>query len=452
MRIKGLAGLTVVSTLAFSMLCSATDTQALELHESLALAYENNPELKAAREAQKARDEGVPQAIAGFLPTLTYNFNRTHEGETVGDRDKEVVNPSTHTLRLTQSVFAGGEDFYSTKQAHARVLYGRQILKQVEQQILNEAVIAYMDVVRTREVLALSRSNERVLAEQLQATRDRFELGETTRTDVAQSESRLARAESDRINAEGDMVSAEAEFKRVFEVDAPNDMTMPKVDIALPDSFDALLARALENDPSLRSALYSKQVADYDINITRSVILPSVDVQAESRRSENLSTFAGGDRDNDSVALNVTVPLYQSGAEWSRIRQAKRTASEADFDYDDARNNTTNNATRSWQDLLTSKADIRATEANVKAARFALEGVKEEQQVGSRTTLDVLDAEQELFLAEVDLVTAKRNEVVAIYNVKAVIGELTAQDLALNVELYQPERYYDDVKYQFIGY
>ncbi len=315
-----------------------------------------------------------------------------------------------------------------------------------------EAVAAYIDVVRSREVLELSINNERVLGEQLEATVARFELGETTKTDVAQSRSRLATAKSDRINAEGQVTAAESEFKRVFVVAPPLNMQLPPSLPNVPDSLDLVIEAALQNNPSLRAGKFNTDVADANVDVAFSEILPTVSLNGNMSRSEGGGVGRFANVETESVTLNVTVPIYQTGSQHSAIRQAKKNARTTKYQLKQQHNDIVDAAIDAWQRYTTTTASIDARKASVDAAELALEGVREEQKIGSRTILEVLDAEQELFRARVELVSAERDRVLALYNIHAAMGTLTARDLELQVDTYDPSTHFREVKYKFVGF
>ncbi len=441
------------TAIVLPVLCSVQSAYAISLEEALIHAYNFNPSLKAERAAHEATNEQLPQAYSGFLPTVSASYSKEKDKEKLVARPTSTTHPTSKSISITQPVFDGFDSWYQIKQAKNNILVADSQLRKVEQAILTDAVIAYIDVVRTHEIVNLSRNNENVLSEQLKATKDRFELGETTRTDVSQSEARLSRAQSDRIKAEGDYIQAKAEYKRVFGIEADDTMAMPSNLPRIPNNFEDVLARTLANNPDVYLAKYKKESLKNSVRRAKSSLLPSVSIVGSMSRQTGLSsTRVSTDIDNDTVALNVSIPLYQAGAEYSAIRQAKNNERSAQYLYSEARDQAISKATTAWQQVVTTRANTRANISNVKSAKLALEGVRQEQEVGARTTLDVLDAEQELFIAQLNLVTAVRNSVLAVYNVKSAMGELTAGSLELDVALYNPNKHLNDIKYKFIGF
>lgn len=430
------------------------DVKAGGLSDALSKAYKNNPTLKAARAELKATDENIPQAYAGWMPTVTASYERSRENEKLGNNPESHNIPGTKQLSLVQPVFSGGGTLASINQAKNLVAAGRSGLLATEQQVLLDAITAYTNVVRAREVLELSENNEKVLNEQLEAAKSRFDLGEATITDVAQAESRLSRAESDRIDADGNLIIANSEYKRIFGTTPPAEMMLPDVMEELPTGgFKETLNIALENNPSLRLAEFNVAVAEDNIKILKSDLLPTVDLRGNIERRDGLGGFSNNSTvETESVTLNFAIPLFQSGAEYSRIRQAKSEEENARYQMETERNSTIDEFTSAWRSIQTARGNIKANRASVKATKVALDGVKEEYHVGSRTVLDVLNAEQELFVSQVNLATAMRDGVISVYRLKASMGELTAEKMGLDVELYDPEEHYNNIKYKMIGF
>lgn len=422
-----------------------------EMNAALAKSYNFNPELKSFRSRLKSIDEQIPQAYAGWLPTASADYSYGYEKQTASGRELNGTHPETKSLSVVQPIFNGGETLARTSRAFNAVTIGRAQLMDAEQQTLNDAVKAYMDVVRTDEILKLSEHNENVLKEQLQATQDRFKLGETTRTDVAQSEARLARATSDKVRAAGDLDVAKANYLRVIG-EAPRNVTMPSSLPAIPKTLDEAMASGLRKNPQLVAADVTRDISNDDIDILQAALLPDVSLRGTMSRQDGLSSRSGQTFDSDSLTVNAIIPIFQSGAEYSRVRQSKRTRQQRVEEFEATRDQTVESITSRWRDIETARASIISNKAAVESATVALNGVRQEADVGTRTTLDVLDAEQELFIAKVNLVTAKSREVIAVYALRAATGTLTAQDLALNVQVYDPTEHEKSVKYRVIGF
>lgn len=437
---------------AATLFVSTSNAWAFTIKEALAAAYQTNPTLQAERSNLKAVDENVPQAYAGYLPTITSTYTRARDREEIGTSPLDERTSYTAALNFNQPLFQGGGTVAAVDRAESTVEAGRQSLHGIEQSVFIETITSFIDVVRASEVLSLSTHNENVLKEQLGATKNRFDLGESTRTDVAQAESRVSFSISDRVSAEGDLIEAKAEFKRVVGIDISDKvLTTPNSLPPIPATLNDAMSIALKNNPNLLESMHLLEVAKSDIGISRSVILPSVDLVGRVSREQGIGSTRGNNLDDESIGINVTVPIFQSGAEYASLRQSMRTAEQRESGLDETRKQIESIVTTAWKDVKTSRATIVASQDAVRAAEVALEGVRQEHEVGARTVLDILDAEQELFIARVDLATARRNEVVAVYNLLASMGQLTADKMDLGVELYDPTEHYENVRYKFLG-
>lgn len=436
---------------AMALTAAAGTAQGQTLREAMALAYTDNPTLQAQRALVRATDEQVPQALAGWRPTvtLTGEAGRERADGNAGFGGPDYRNFNALTLTLTQNVFDAGKTRAEVDAAEATVRAARARLAETEQSVLLNVVTAYTNVVREQAVVELNRQNLERLRRQLEATSDRFEVGEVTRTDVAQAESRVAEAEADVIAAQGDLEVSRALFEQVVGV-APGRLQPESLIVTLPASQQDAVNQAVEANPAVTARLFDRRSAERSIASETADLLPSVDVRARASDSRT-----GGrldqDRENLELAAVLTVPIYQAGAASSQVREAKQNFLRAGDLIDEARRAATETAASAWQNLQTSLARIEALRANVTAAEIALEGVEQEAAVGSRTVLDVLDAEQELLDAQVALVRAQRDVEVARADLVAAIGGLTAGELDLPVEIYDDVEYYNEVRDQWWG-
>lgn len=423
------------------------------LNEALAAAYANSPVLRAERAGLRATDEQVPQALSNWRPTIdvtgdvkrsdTFGSNRNF-----GSKD-QIRTPRGVALNITQPVFRGLRTLAATRQAENTVEAARARLMSTEQDVLLDAATAYMNVVRDQAVLDLEIGNEKVLRRQLQAARDRFEVGEVTRTDVSQAEARLAGATAERIKAEGDLVASRAVYRNVVG-EAPRKLTAPAPPGGLPAEREAAFDLARDDHPDVVSALFDERAALDRVKGVGGELLPTVSLNAKVRRDfETIATKS--QFEEQSIGATLTMPLYQSGAVYSRLREAKQTVGQERLEVAQARRDIVQGVTQAWEALQTARARIVSFTAQVRANEIALEGVKREAEVGARTVLDILDAEQELLGASVDLVGARRDEVVAAFELKAAVGQLTARRLNLPVDFYDPERHYREVREKWFG-
>lgn len=427
----------------------APDAQAQTIAEALGQAYLNNPTLQAQRAQLRSTDEGVPQALSGwrpdvrFLGDLTKLRRRTNNiGGFGGGNDSRTT--YSGRFRATQNVYEGGRTEARISQAQNDVSAERARLVNAEQQVLLDAVTAYMNVVRDQAVLQLNINNEQVLKRQLEATRDRFNVGEVTRTDVAQAESRFARSTAVRIQSEGALEVSRAFYEQIIGA-PPSAVTQPDFPNNLPKSEKDAVAAAREMNPAVVTAVYTERAARDAVKILVGALLPSVDIVADASRSRNQGT---ADRTTDDITLSaeLTIPLYQQGTVTSQVREAKQAASQRFVQIEEARRAAAEDAARTWEQLVTARASIKSRESEVRAGKIALEGVEQEAAVGSRTVLDVLDAEQELLDAQVSLVRDQRDAIVASYDLLSAVGQLTAKSLALPVKLYDFENHYNKVR------
>ncbi len=438
-----LKGALLGGTILAAVLGAGLPVSAETLEDALAKAYENNPTLQAARAELRATDELVPQALSGWRPTAAINGEAGQEWEDSSLTGSDDLTPRSGELSVTQPLYRGGRTVAGTALAENTVLAQRERLLGVEQDVLLRAVTAYMDVLRDEAVLRLNINNEQVLTRQLEAARDRFEVGEITRTDVAQAESRLAGATAERIASEGLLTSSRAVYREIIG-DAPGTLSQAGPASELPASEEETVS-ASDSTPNVRAAEYLERAARDGVDLVFGELLPTVSLNGSLITADDVSTRNEG-TDSAAIIARVTIPLYQAGEVTSRVREAKQRVSQRRQDIETQRRAAAQFATTAWQALETARAQIESFEAQVRAGEIALEGVQQEAAVGSRTVLDILDAEQELLNARVSLVEARRDHVVASYQVISAVGRLTAMDLGLAVEFYDMERYYDEYR------
>jgi outer membrane protein len=414
------------------------------LQDALSAAYSNNPTLQAARAQLRSTDEGVPQALAGWRPTIAVagslgyadgDIRQTGNGSTSFTTTKRNARDMfTGQATATQPLYSGGATRAGTNQADNRVFAQRGRLLATEQQVFTDTINAYVNV---------------ILARQLQATNDRFRVGEITRTDVAQAEAALAGARATRQTSEGNLATARATYRRLVG-EIPDQLIEPQP-LKLPVKNQAEVNQlAASNNPSVIAALFDDAAAKDSIDLAFSALMPQVSVQAQAARQDN--SFVYGQRTiGGQVLLNASVPIYQGGAEYSKVRQARQVEQQARKVVEDVRRQAIQQATAAWETLVATRATIDSTRAAIRANQIALEGTQREAIVGSRTTLDVLNAEQTLLNSRVTLVQNLASLVTNSYQVAAAIGRLTARDLALNVPLYDETAYYNAVRQKLFG-
>jgi len=350
----------------------------------------------------------------------------------------------------TQTLFNGFQTANRTRQAESQVMGARETLRVTEQQVLLDAATAYMNLLRDQAIVDLNRRNVEVLTEQLKQTRDRFNVGEVTRTDVAQAESRLAAGRSALLGAVSNYVTSQANYRRVIGVNPGRLDPGTPVDRLSPPVLARAITEGQTQSPSVLAAMYGVDAAELAVKISEGALYPNLGLTATAAKQWD-PLFNINRETNISVIGQLTVPIYQGGSEYSAIRQSKETVGQQRLNLDVNRDQARATVVQSWGQLDAAKAQIEATTAQVNAAEIALNGVREEARVGQRTTLDVLNAQQELVNARVALVTAQHDRVVASYTLLAAVGGLSMPRLGLNVMIYDPQVHYQQVRDAWIG-
>lgn len=432
------------------------------LQEAMATSYASNPNLQSARAQLRVVDENVPQALAGWRPTVSiagsagtvFDANSrsrtTINGQQVGLYAQPNRDPFSLQGTVSQPLYRGGRTTSQTRRAENQVLAQRARVLAVEQQVLGDTITAYVGVIRFQEEVRLNVNNVQVLVRQLEATNERFRVGEITRTDVAQAESRLAGARATLADSEGQLQSARAIFVRVIGI-TPARLTAPQPLTSAARSATEAATAASNNNPQVLSALFDEAAARDFVDVQAAALLPQASLNATTFRNDN--TNAPGSRSTgNQVTASVTVPLYQGGAEYSAVRAARQDAVRARSVVDEQRRAAVQSANSAWATLLSTRAAVEATRAQIRAQEIALDGVQREAIVGSRTTLDVLNADQELLNARVSLVRALTSVVNASHALAASVGRLTAYDLALPVQMYDMTAYYNAVRNRWAGF
>jgi outer membrane protein len=429
----------------------STVAAAETLREALAAAYSYNPQLDAERARLRATDEGVAQANSAFRPTITGNaqagVQRTDTKPPIGSG---TLYPKSWGVTVDQPIFRGFRSINGVNVAEANVRAGRETLRETEQVVLIGAVTAYMDVIRDQAILKLRENNQRVLADTLRSTRAQFAVGEVTRTDVAQAEASLSAAGSAVELARANLKASAATYER-FVGRQPGRLVEPRpLTSILPKSQNTAVSIAQQETPAVVASLYQEQAARWNVDLIRGELLPTLSVRGTYQESFDSSQTIDESRVG-TVTGQLNVPIYEGGAVYSRVREAKHRHVATLQEIQRAKNEAQANAIAAWSQLVATRAQIASDRAAVEANRVALAGVREEEKVGQRTKLDVLDAEQALLNAEVNLVTTKRNLVVTSYTVLQAIGRLNMQELAVVAEVYDPEVHYSEVRRKWWG-
>ncbi len=423
------------------------------LEKALANAYLTNPEIQAGRAELRGKDETVNQAISNWRPNVefstSFGYNRVESnGDTTSTRG--LRKPKSVTLSVEQNLYRGGRTGAEIEQRELEVRAERARLADVEQDILLQAATAYSDVFRDQAVLRLTRSNEKVLKRQLEATQDRFSVGEVTRTDVSQAEARVARAKADRIQAEGDLEVSRTQFERLVGIPAGTLAAPGKVG-NLPKTLKEAVELSITKNPDVVAAQFEEKAAKKNVAVVKGELLPEVTLDGEFSKAEQTQS-ARSTREDASIVATIKVPLYQQGEVSSRLREAKQLVGQRRLEFENERRAAREAARSAWELLSTARARIEAFGVEIKSNGIALDGVKQEAIVGSRTVLDVLDAEQELLDSQVNLVRAQRDEFVAAMELLGAVGRLTAKERNLPVDYYNELEHYNKVRDKFYGF
>nr|WP_234179327.1 TolC family outer membrane protein [Sphingopyxis sp. NFH-91] len=447
-RARWLAGM------ALGALALSSQAQAETLQGALAKAYENNPTLTAARAGQRANDENVPIQKASGLPSVGASVDYQENLVIPGNSFVSPGRVLSAGSQLSVPIYQGGAVRNAVKAAEYRVEAGQSDLRATEASIFSQVVGAYMDVIRDQAIVQLNQKNVAVLKTNLQASSDRFEIGDLTRTDVAQSQARLALAEGDLRGAEANLIRSRENYVKLVG-DAPVDLQPPPALPNLPQSVEDAVAIALNNNPDIEAANQRINASRADIGAARAARMPKLSATLGGGYNNNLHSIPAGNTvaenttKSAAAGLSLTLPIFQGGRPSAQVRQAQSRSSQAIETYVATERDViaqTRGAYAAWQ---ANERVIAATEQAVGANALSLEGVRAENSVGTRSILDILNAEQEYLNAQVQLVSAKRNSYVAAFSVLAAMGKAEARDLGIEGgALYDPAANYHRVRGQ----
>ncbi len=438
-----------------------TPTVADTIEAALVRAYQNNPQLNAQRASVRSTDENVPQALSGYRPRAAITasagaqYTDTQSRTPIGNQVAEVGLHGTNFPRsigatVTQTLYNGGQTGNRTRAAESQVSASREGLRVLEQSVLLAAATVYMDYLRDSAIVEVQRSNVRVLEETLRQTRDRFSVGEVTRTDVAQSEAQLAAGQTQLLTAESNLTTTRANFRRIIGNDPMQLAPGSPVDRYLPKTLIASTDLSLVENPNVTAAMYGIDVSFLQVKVNEGALFPVVTLQGSVQQANDVNLQISR-QFNASAIAQLTVPIYQGGAEYALIRQSKETLAQQRLILEQVRDQTRATVAQAWGQLVAGKAQVSSAQAQVTASEIALNGVREEARVGQRTTLDVLNAQQALVNARVALVTAQHDRVVASYNVLNAIGRLSPEVLKLPTTIYDPSVHYHQVRDSWAG-
>lgn len=446
----------LIGAIAVAFAITGAQAEILTLNQALGLAYDTNPQLAEARAGVRAVDEGVAEANAGWRPSINASGSYgVQQGVVSGFASAFNSHPLTGTVSVTEPLFRGGRTVAEVGHAIWLVRSARAELADTERTVLLDAVTAYLDVVRDERILALNQENVHTLQSQLDAARTQHGAGAVTRTDVDQAQARLARAQSDLAGAQRQLVASRQAFEKEFGRPAPTLEMWPALP-ALPASLETAQGIGGQRSPRIVQAKADWRAADYAVADAVGALLPQVSV---SGQAQYLRDAAGTNIYTTkspqtilSITGQVTVPLYQGGAEEAGVRRAKELRGQSLLAISTAQRAVTEDVGNAWAAVEAARLQIAANDQQVAADSHALDGVREEQQAGERSVLDILNAQQELLTAQVAAVAARHDAGIAAYRLLWATGQLDARTLGLPVTLYDPTEHYDEDADAWVGF
>ncbi|MGL4322495.1 MAG: TolC family outer membrane protein [Beijerinckiaceae bacterium] len=443
----------LLAGVALAILASSSAVHAETLVGALTRAYASNPTLNVQRAAVRVTDEGVPQALSGYRPRI----NATGDVGAQSDRTSSPAGRSNSdylprgvSLTIDQTIWNGNRTGNSVRAAESNVFAQREVLRNTELQVMLDSVVAYMNVMRDSATLTVRRQNIEVIDEQLRQVNDRFRVGEVTRTDVAQAESRLAASRSLAAAAEATLKASIATYRQRIGQDPKSLAPAKPVDSMLPKNLPSAVSAALGQHPAINAAMHGVDAAQLNVKVVEGELYPTISARGTLSKRWDLQS-SGVDRQSASIVGTITVPIYEGGQVYSRVRQAKEQLGQQRINVDLVRDQVRQAVTASWGSVEATRLQVLAAQAQVQAATVALSGVREEAKVGQRTTLDVLNSQQELAEGRVALISAQRDRVVATYTLLSALGKLTAANLGLRVAHYDSKTHFNQVRDKWIG-
>lgn len=420
------------------------------LRVALAAAYNHNATLNAQRAATRAADERIGQAKSGFRPTITGDANYGFVSTTNNRTGAVDTNPYGYGITINQNLFDGFRTINNVAAAEANIKASREQLRRVEQQILEAASTAYVNVLEAREIVSIRRQNIAFLREQLRSSQARLDVGEGTRTDVAQSQARLSNAQAQLAAAQSSLEAARGTYRQVIGR-TPSNLSWPEGPVHLyAASLQGAINSGINQHPAVRLTQHAVDAALFNVKALEGGFLPSLALRGNASKSFN-SGGRGNRSSSASATLNLTVPIYQGGGVSAQVREARETLAQNRIQVDEARDEVRSAAVTAWSNLQSANANIRANRDSLRASKLALDGVIEERNVGQRTQLEVLDSQSTVLDAQVSLVSARKARLTAGYALVAAMGRLNSKRLGLSVRHYDPVDHFDQVKDRWFG-
>lgn len=448
---KSLFAVALVSATALSPMSASAET----ILGALAKAYQNNSQLNSARAGVRVTDENVAIAKSGWRPTINGSAGIDYS-TTRRNSSTSHLTTGSFGVEIRQSVFDGFQTKNNVSAAEARVRASNESLRNTEQNILFNAASAYMDVIRDRQVAALTERNLQFLTEQVRAAKSRFDVGEGTRTDVAQADASRSAAVAQVAAARAQALSSEAIYRQIVG-DAPKNLKAASpLGKLLPKSLDGAAAIAAEQHPAILATEHLVDAAGFSVKSAEGALLPQLSASAgvsqiHRDNAPTTPTSPDGWSTSASIGATLTVPIYQGGRVSAQVRQSKESLGQARIEVDVSRDSVRAAVTSAWTQYTAARESVAANRALVAAQQLALNGVIEERNVGQRTTLDVLNAQADVITAQINLATSERDVVVASYAILSAVGNLSVERLGLQVAKYDPKEHYDAVKDKWFG-
>jgi len=435
-----------------AILLMSFDARAASIFDAMADAYQHNPTLQGQRAYLRSVDENVAIAKSGYRPSIYLNGNYT---DTHAHNDVVPVNDGYRksvAAVLSQPIFNGFSTFNSVRAADKSVEAEQSNLANVEQEILLAASTAYLDVLRDESIVNLQKNNEKLLKKRLDETRERFNVGEVTRTDVSQAEARHSAAISDRIAAEGNLAASKAVYVQIVGT-SPDGLQEPtNLSDFFPKNQNEALKYAYDNNYNLKAAKSNLDAQTYTVAANNGALLPQVSFDATAARSKAESKQTKDPETNSfEWGVNMNIPLYNSGETRARIRQSKYRKWQAAENVMAAERDMISTVTSSYEYMIANESRLKSVKDQIRAYAIALDGVQQEEALGNRTVLDVLDAYQSLLNSNVEEVRARRDYYVSGMALLLSMGKLTAKDLGLNVEFYDAQKYSKDTRNKWLS-
>lgn len=433
---------------ALALAATISSASAETIVHALASAYSSNPEINSARAQTRSDDESVPIALSGYRPIVSGFGAITGQAVDAGIGDRQTLDAAVG-LEVRQNLFTGFRVKNSVRRSEASVRASRELLRNTVQNVLFDAAQAFHDVIRDTQILEIRRRNVTFLDEQVRAANERFDVGENTRTDVAQARARNASARAAVSLAEANLATSRAIYRQIIGHEPEGLSNGFPYARLVPGAVDQAIALGQDLHPVIHAAIHQTDAQAFDVKTIEGEMLPTLSLEGTVQHSESFDVST--DPNSATISGRLSIPLYQGGAVAARVRQAKEQYGLRKIEIDVARDQVRAAVVTAWAQVDASRGAIRAANEGVEAAEIALSGVQEEQRVGQRTTLDVLDAQRELLAARETLIIARRDEVVASFALLSAMGRLNAEQLGLPVAVYDPREHYDAVRNKWGG-